>query len=862
MYPIHLTCDHATNPLVIETERPLLRWQLAAEPDTFAQQQTAYEIGVASTPELLDQDQFDLWTSGRVESDQMSALYAGRPLDDAASAFWKARVWDQHRQPSRWSAPATWTAGLKRWTAQWIGTDLPFGKQHLLPVFRKSIEIAKPVLRAVLFITGLGQCHATLDGRPISDHFLEPAWSDYDKTVYYVAHDLTADLTPGSHTLDVLIGHGMYNVLGGRYTKFKRSFGPHRLLAELHLTDEDGETQIIPTDLTWQVAASTTTFACIYGGEDCDAMRTAEGWRNAVRVDPPKGRLVAQDSPPVRPQRRYDPVRVTPLPDNTQLVDFGQNMAGQFALSIKGERGAKVTIKPAELLNQHGRITQQHTGSPVSYSYTVHGGGKEEHWQPRFAYTGFRYAEMRIEGNARARLAADFVHADAPVVGRFDSSDEHLNRIHTLINKAIQSNLQHVLTDCPHREKLGWIEQLHLMQPSVMWNYDLSRYLHKVCRDMRDAQHENGMIPTICPQYTQFQPPWDIFNDSPEWGAAAVITPWQGYQRYGDARLLEDNYEMMRRYADYLTSRAKDHIVAYGLGDWFDIGPGEPGFAKLTSLATTGTAMYFRVSQVVSRAAAALGKPSDADRYAELADRIREAFNGRLFDPQTLRVDTGSQCASAMALALKLVPPQHKAEVLKQLIDDVRQRDNHITAGDIGFNYVVQALSEAGRNDVMLDLLRNPTPPSYGSQLAAGATTLTEAWDANPRVSQNHLMLGHAEAWFWESLGGLSIDLTQTPAITLRPHLPHDIARVDVEHDGVLGTIAVRVERIGRRVHHRITLPPNTSAVVELQMLSNQRLLSLPIAANKRPIDFASTEVGRLRGIAFSGVSVFEIVAD
>jgi hypothetical protein len=354
------------------------------------------------------------------------------------------------------------------------------------------------------------------------------------------------------------------------------------------------------------------------------------------------------------------------------------------------------------------------------------------------------------------------------------------------------------------------------MGDAIMFNYDVPLLYAKISRDMRDAQHANGTVPTIAPQYTEFAKPHDVFNDSLEWGSAAVICPWLIYRRYGDRGILQQNYASMAAYVEYLHSRDKDGIIEFGLGDWYDIGPGAPGFAKLTSLGLTGTAVYFQDVQILQRVATLLGFNDDASRYAGLSERILRAFTAKFFDARTWRYDRGSQTAQAMPLALGMVPEEHRGKVLENLVADIRAHENHITAGDIGFHYVVRALGDGGRSNVMFDILKRNDPPSYGSQLAAGATTLTEAWDANPRNSQNHFMLGHAEIWFYEYLAGIRIDLSK-PApeqIVIRPAIVGDLSWVKASYESVRGRISSEWRRDGRAVSLDVTIPANVVAQI------------------------------------------------
>jgi hypothetical protein len=678
--------------------------------------------------------------------------------------------------------------------ASWIASA---GTDGALPVFRKTFHVDQVPQRATMAICGLGQFELRVNAEKVGDDVMEPAWSNYRRSCLYVVHEIAKHLRSGENEIRVMLGNGMYNVVGtaGRYKKFKGSFGQPKLIAAADI----GDGRVV-TNRSWQTTPGPITFSCIYGGEDYDArLEDHHDWKPVIETDAPGGGLVEQDCPPIRVMRAFEPMKVTEPKAGVRVYDLGQNFSGWPSIRMRaGSVGATVKLITGELLDDAGLVSQKNSGSPVWFSYRSRGGDAEEMWHPRFSYTGFRYVQVEGDVAAIANVQGHFIHAALPVVGQFSCSIESLNRIHDLIVAAIRSNMQSVLTDCPHREKLGWLEQAHLMAPSIMANFDASRYFRKLCRDMREAGHENGCVPTIAPQYTSFKPPWDVFNDSPEWGSAIVLVPWHCYMRYGDLKIVEDNYDAMRRYVAYLRTRVnKQGLIDYGLGDWYDIGPGDPGFSKLTPKSLTATAMYFLDLAAMWLFARRLGREEDAAAFEAAGRRTRDAVRAAAF-PRS------SQTACAMLRLLGLV-----GEDVEELIADIRAHDNHITAGDIGFPFVIRALSHAGRSDVIFDLLTRTDPPSYGAMLARGATSLTEAWDANPNVSQNHLMLGHAEAWFHEYLGGIHIDMT-LPAemrISIAPTPVGDVTWARVRHDSVLGPIGCDWERSGERFKVAVTVP-------------------------------------------------------
>jgi hypothetical protein len=702
--------------------------------------------------------------------------------------------------------------------AKWItaAAELPS-----MPIFRRSLDLPMTPTRAIAQICGLGQFELRVNDRKAGDDALEPAWSDYRKTCYYVTRDVTPLLRDGQNKLDVWLGNGMYDVgAGKRYKKFEGSFGPLKLILKLQIDFADGPSQTIVTDETWKVAPGPITFSCIYGGEDYDARRkNPADWHSVRIVDEPGGELVPQTSPPVRVIQTFRVPKVSDPVPGKRVYDLGQNFSGWPVIAARGLANQSITLSTGELLDGNGLVTQKNSGAPVNFTYTLRGDEKTETWHPRFTHTGFRYVQAEGDLDALKDVTGEFIHSSAKIVGHFECSNDLLNRIHVLIVNAIKSNLQHVVTDCPHREKLGWLEQTHLMGPAILYNFDAAELYAKVSRDIRDAQHENGCVPTIAPQYTNFPKPRDVFNDSPEWGSACVINPWLIYTVTGDQAILRENYDSMRRYVEYLhTSREQDGLIDYGLGDWYDIGPGDPGFSKLTSKALTATAIYYRDLSILRDAAVLLGRAGDVDRYTALAAKVKSTFNARLFDSRTKKYDRDSQTASAMPLVVGLVEDEHRAAVLENLVAAIRSAGDHITAGDVGFHFVVRALGDAGRSDVLFDVLTRTDPPSYGAQLARGATTLTEAWDANPKVSQNHLMLGHAEIWFYEYLAGVRVDLSKRGAdrIVVRPSPVGDIRWCEARYESAAGPIALRWERDRARFKIDMTLPDGTNARVYL----------------------------------------------
>ena len=686
--------------------------------------------------------------------------------------------------------------------------------------------------RALVHVCGLGQYELTANGRKVGNDYLSPGWSKYDRTCLYDTHDLTDLLRAGPNAVGIELASGMYNVVGNRYTKFHGTFGPLEAIAHLRLEYADGTVETVVTDDRWQAAPGPITFADIYGGEDLDARRIPHGWdrtgftgswARATVLEGPGGVLRGHSSaaPPLREIAVLKPVSVNQREAGVFVYDFGQNAPLVPRLRVRSQSGNIVRLTPAELLGKDGGIDRGSCGGGVAYwQYTVGQTGTET-WFPKFWYHGCRYIEARVLAGPDSippvikSLEGVVVHSSAPPVGTFECSSDLFNRIHTLVRWAQRSNLVSVITDCPHRERLGWLEQYHLNGPALRYEWDLARVFTKGCVDMADSQLPDGLVPDIAPEYVKFE---GGFRDSPEWGSAFVLVPWQQYEWTGDVSLLHRNYEGMKRYVAYLGSKAKDHIVSHGLGDWYDIGPKPPGYAQLTPMALTATAFYYCDTEILAQAARLLGRADDEARYSAQASEIKAAFNRAFFHENPVGYATGSQCANALPLVFGLVPENRCAAVVEAIVADVKKRGNAITAGDVGYRYLLRALADGGRSDVIFAMNNQSEHPGYGYQLKMGATSLTEAWDAGRASSQNHFMLGQINEWFYHDVAGIAPD----PAgpgyrrVLIRPQPVGDLTWVKASYDSVRGKISTWWTKNDGQFKLEVAIPPGCTATISI----------------------------------------------
>ena len=718
----------------------------------------------------------------------------------------------------------------------------PLSKRSIL--LRKSFSAQKEIKEAVASICGLGHYELNINGKKVGDGEFAPFWSDYDKTVYYNTFDITSYLKKGENVFGVLLGNGFFNAQGGRYSKLKVSFGAPTLLFRTVIRYTDNSTEEIVSDKSWKYALSPITFNDIYGGEDYDARLEQNGWdksgfndaawKPVVVQDTPKGKLTLQKGYPIKIMERigfnknnitylykdslgkFTKARPLFLPSpqgegsgvRLMVFDMQQNMAGYPEITVSGKKGDSISIFVGESVTSDGVVNQRQTGRPHFYSYILKGTG-DETWHPRFSYYGFKYIQVEgavLKGDKNPRkltvlkdIKSCFVYNSAPQISSFECSNELFNKTHTLIQKAVQSNMQGVFTDCPQREKLGWIEQLHLNGPVLLYNYDLKEFMPKIMQDMVDAQQPDGSVSSIAPMYNIFgtKNGFNDFGVSPEWGSSILIMPWMYYEFYGDSSLIMNNYQPMRRWVDYMTSRANDHVLSFGLGDWYDYGNYKAGFARNTPVPFVATTYYFYALKYLTKSAEMVGNKYDAAHYAALAEEVRKTLNTKFFNAETKQYSTGSQTANSLAIYMEIVEPENRQAVLDNLVRDIKTHGNRLTTGDIGNRYLFQTLATNGLNELMYKMFNHEEAPGYGFQLKFGATTLTEQWDPSQGASWNHFMLGQIDEWFFASLAGIQTDPKQPGMkhLIIKPEPVGDLKFVKASTKTPYGKVAVEWKR-------------------------------------------------------------------
>ncbi|MFP4501802.1 MAG: family 78 glycoside hydrolase catalytic domain, partial [Candidatus Hydrogenedentota bacterium] len=688
------------------------------------------------------------------------------------------------------------------------------------PVFRREFSIDKSVAQAIVHVSGLGYYELRLNGAKVGDRLLDPAFTRYDKRCLYSTYDVTDVLSAGKNAFGLMLGHGWFDMHAVSEWDFDIApwRGTPRFTLQLRVVYEDGTETRVTSDDAWKAARGPITFDCIRNGEFYDARREMpgwdtpgfddSGWESARAIDAPEGSLRSQMMPPVRVTDTFAPVSISEPRPGVYVFDMGQNMAGICRLRVAGPRGTEVTLRHGETLTDDGYIDPRlgcylYSGDFQTDRYTLKGGGIET-WSPRFVYHGFQYVQVEglPEPPTKDTLTALAVNTGFERTGAFESSSELFNSIQHATQWAYRSNYVGYPLDCPHREKNGWTGDAHLAGELGLYNFAAAAAYTKWLDDFADEQQENGEYAAIIPTSG-----WG-YGIGPAWDSAYVLIPWYLYVYRGDTRILARHYDNLKLYLEFLGSKAKDHIVDYGLGDW------APADSK-TNRALTSTAYFYTDADTMAKIARVLGKEDDAKHFAALAARIKEAFNKKFYKGDGI-YSAGTQTAMAVPLGHGLVPEGEVQAVADALAEAVHARDDHLDCGILGTKHLLDALTENAHADLAYTVATQTTLPSWGYMIEQGATTLWENW--NGEFSQNHIMFGEISAWFFKTLAGIrpDVDSPGFKHIVLKPHVLADLEWVKAETPTVYGELASGWKRSGGTVTYTLRIPHNTTATLYL----------------------------------------------
>jgi len=857
-----LRCEYRVDPMGIDVVEPRLSWVI--ESARRGERQTAYRVLVAGSPEALEHDRGGLWDSGKVASDRtVHIVYEGRPLKSRMRCWWKVRVWGREGRPSAWTAPAKWSMGLLDpgdWQAQWIADarDSPCSEIGPMPatMLRKAFTVDGPVRRATVHVTGLGLYELHLNGRRVGEQLLAPEFTVYDSRVQYQTCDVTGLVEEGENAAGAFIADGWNGeyFFGMCLRQTQRPFGGRRaLLMRLDIELADGRTQTVVTDSSWRSTRDgPMRSASLYDGEVYDARMEMPGWAEAgfddrlwhpaVVADYMAGaKPVWQRNEPIRVVKELKAVKMTEPEPGVYVFDLGQNMVGWCRLRVRGREGTTVTLRHAEMLKGDGTIyTVNLRGATQTDVYTKRT-GRDEFYEPRFTYHGFRYVEVTGKEYKPWRYmppykprAGDLVgrvfHSASPDAGRFECSSELVNKIMRMIVWVQRGNMHSVPTDCPQRdERAGWMGDIQSFAQTAIFNMDMAGFFSKWLPDVRDSQMADGRYPNFAPMdFDRWK------GGTPAWADAGTIVPWRVYQNYADTRMIEEHYASARRWVDYVHGKNPHLLWERSLGDAFNdwlnadtiVMEGWPKKGGSVPPRVLATAFFAHSAEIVSKMAAVIGRAGDAKKYAELSAGIKTAFNKRYVKPDG-RIEGDTQAGYALALQFDLLPDELRPKAAKHMVGQFARYGGHMSTGIQTSHRLMLELTRNGYNDEAHRLLGLRTFPSWGFMLEQGATTIWERWDGyvkgrgfqKPMMNSfNHWALGSVGEWIWRCLVGISPDESGPgwKRFIVRPEPGGGITWARGEYKSIRGTIVSDWRVEDGRFRLDVTVPANTTAAVHM----------------------------------------------
>ena len=845
-----LRCEYLNNPLGIDKIQPHLGW-LVTTSDTSLKniKQTGYQVLVASSPGLLQKNTGDLWDSKKIMSGNSAhIIYNGKTLSSEQQCYWKVRIWTRigtaKEQASAWSEPALWSMGLLHpadWTGKWIGLNgdseikdtVTEHRRLASRMLRKEFNAGKKIAQAYAYICGVGFFDMYINGKLTSDQLMNPALSGYNKRLLYSCFDVTQQLKNGPNAIGIVLGNGRFFAPRKKVPVPMHNYGYPRALMQLHIRYTDGTKEIIVTDDQWKATTEGPIRANNeYDGEEYDARMEIPGWSSAGFNDSqwkpaeilpnPGGAMEAQLVEPIRITGVLQPKRILQPKPGVWMLDFGQAFYGVVRLKVSGPRGTTVKMHSSFNVLPDGTLKYQNDRSALNMDiYTLKGTGIET-WYPRFKGNATRW--VQVEGFPGTPGVENFeglvTHTDFETTGTFHSSNSLLNRVYLNARWGTRMQNRSLPMEPDRDERMPWSGHPAKTSESEGWAFNVANFYDHFLHNYKAHQANDGSLQEILPPY------WTFNSKGILWPSVATIIPDWMYSFYGDARILQNNFEMMKQFVtftikaylktDYTTDKCD-------YGDWVNaINMGGSGAQTPNGL--IGTAYLYNNCRLVERAAKILGHKKEEQEFRQLADKILIAFNKRFLNTQTGVYESGSQCAYVLPLAFGMVPEEQREKVVNNLVNDIMvTRRGHTSVGLIGMQWQMQVLTNIGRPDVAYTIATRTDLPSWGYMISKGATTSWELWNSDttgPGMNgeSQKILSGNFEAWCYQTLAGINYD-TEQPGfkhIILKPEPVGDLTSTKATFKSLYGLISSEWKKSEATFEWNIIIPPNTTATVHV----------------------------------------------
>ncbi|SMC80237.1 alpha-L-rhamnosidase [Cellulophaga tyrosinoxydans] len=841
------------NPLGFYHNKPTFSWKLPVSDKI--KFQSAYQVVVASSKDLLP-NKADLWNSEKQLSSQSIFIkYEGKELHSRQKVYWQVRFWNQDGISSEWSEINHFELGLLNnsdWQAKWAGLDTAKDSikgvrnflMHRPQYLRKSFDLPAEFESARLYITAKGVFDVHLNGKDVSDDVLPPGWTPYNHRIETMTYNVTDLLTLGKNAIAVELASGWHSGRISRGKAVYENFASPKILCQLEVTLKDGTKKIIVSDGTWKGTTNgPIRLAGLYDGEVYNANLEIPNWAEAnfddTTWETTETEAIA-DSVKLEP-KRHESVKQTAVLEDVEMVsttessvifNMKQNMLGVPKVNVPMKKGDTLSIRFSEMLLSDGTFYTENYRSAKSTDYYIAAKDGYIEWSPKFTFHGFQYVELSgfdtsVKPNT-SWIKGLVQHSDIKKNGSFTSSHEKLNQLQSNITWGLRDNLLDVPTDCPQRdERLGWTGDAQVITPTAMFNYDTHALWTAWLQSMRETQseHDNGLVPFIIPDVLQNN------NASSGWGDACVIIPWDIYNITGDKTVLEENYEMGKKWIGYYQTNAKNNIPnIHSFADWLQPYPektGKIGNRGDTPRLFVNTAYFAHSAHLVSKIAGVLGKTEDEKKYKELYKEIALSFEDEFFDKNgKFKIKKQTQTSYLLAIYFDLLKPETKLKAQKHLLEEIKNADYHLGTGFLGTPLLPKVLDDMGEVDLMYKILFKETYPSWFYSINQGATTMWERWNSyskaegyNPQSmnSLNHYAYGAIGQWMYERIAGIASLEPGYKKIRMAPipnveYLKSASAIVKTPYGEASSSWKIE----GNSFILDIVIPPNTSAEVQI----------------------------------------------
>ena len=682
-------------------------------------------------------------------------------------------------------------------------------------VYLKNFRCAAKAEKAILEITALGVYEAKLNGERIGDFILAPGWTSYSNRLQVQSYDVT-NLLKTENSLEVTVGQGWRALANKRDGSDFLGYRDTALIAELSLVYADGTTESIVTDSSWTARESKLRYTNIYDGDIYDATFKAGSARHCICVDLEKDMLIPQEGEKIVEHERMPALQVIKTPAGETVIDFGQNMTGYVEFRIKGTPGAQATISHGETLDRNGNFYNANYRSADAQIKFICDGG-EHIYKSALTFFGFRY--IRLENwpdeVKKENFTAIVVHSDIRRTGYFECSDETVNKLFKNIIWGQKGNFLDVPTDCPQRnERLGWTGDAQVFVRTASLNFDVERFFQKWLHDLAADQGRDGCVPHVIPNI------FDDMGGSSAWSDSAVICPWEIYRTYGDKKVLEDQFDSMKAWIDWMRERSENGKRSGGFhfGDWLGLDSPEGSYRGSTPDDLIATAYYKYSTELFIKAAHALGR--DVSEYENIPTEAAAAFRREYMENG--RVKNATQTGCVLALCFDITDDRTAtADQLNELV----KRAGHLETGFVGTPYLLHALSDNGYAETAYDLLLRREYPSWLYPISKGATTVWEHWDgikpdgtmwSTDMNSFNHYAYGAVADWMYGAAAGINSDPDRPgfEHIIFRPVTDRRLDFVKASIDTRRGTVASEWRRENGRIKYIFTVPEGCCASV------------------------------------------------